>query len=183
VLNVPYLIAEAMLIIHAGNSTTAHMLSSAMMLLLQHPNLLALVQADRSLIPSLVEEVARIGSPTQWTRRYARVATRLGGVDLPEGVELMLMWASFHRDPEQFEHPEEFDIERPSLDKQHLAFARGSHICLSAPLGRREGLVALNTLFDRLADIRPTAGKNDYRSVDLANKRAPEKLYIDFQAQ
>jgi cytochrome P450 len=179
-LNLAYLTTETTIMIHAGNSTTAFMLANAMMLLLQHPETMARVRADRSLIAPMLEEALRVETPVQWTLRYARTDTRLGDVEIPAGARLLINWAAGNRDERKFECPEEFRIDRPGVVKHHFGFGRGIHLCLGAPLARLEGLISFEAIFDRLVNIRPAEGKNDFTHVELANKRAPKALHITF---
>ena len=181
VLNLEFLANEVPLLIHAGNSTTAFMLGSAMMLLLQHPEQMEQVRADRSLIGHMLDEVMRIETPVQWTRRWAREATRIGEVEVPAGALLVMMWAAGNRDPRKFDDPETFDVDRPEVVKHQLAFGRGIHLCMGAPLARLEGRVAFETIFERLEDMRLLEGRNDFLHVELANKRAPRMVHMAFE--
>lgn len=181
VLNLEFLANEVPLLIHAGNSTTAFMLGSAMMLLLQHPDQMEQVRADRSLIGHMLDEVMRIETPVQWTRRWAREATRIGEVEVPAGALLVMMWAAGNRDPRKFDDPETFDVDRPEVVKHQLAFGRGIHLCMGAPLARLEGRVAFETIFERLEDMRLLEGRNDFLHVELANKRAPRMVHMAFE--
>jgi cytochrome P450 len=119
---------------------------------------MALVQADRSLVPNCVEESLRYDSPVHGLFRTNTVETELGGVTLPENSKVMCTFFSANMDPEVWEEPERFDITRDldSLKKQHYAFGKGIHYCMGAPLSRVEGAVALEAILDRLPDLRLT---------------------------
>jgi cytochrome P450 len=179
-LNLPYLMSEAGVLLFAGNTTTAHMLSSAMMLLLQNSDQLEKVQSDRSLIRPLVEETLRVESPVQWTQRTTTQNVEIAGVEVPPGATLLVLWASGNRDPQKWEDPERFWLERPSIAKHHLAFGRGAHLCLGAPLARLEGDIAFNALFDRMTNFRLAPGKNDFTHVTVPHNRAPKVVHMQF---
>ena len=115
--------------------TPAHMMSSAMLLLLQHPDQAALVRADHSLIPRMLEEALRVEAPDQFMPRYTTVDTTLGGMDIPAGSLVMLLYASGNRDESVFGEPESFDVRRENV-KKHFSFGGGIHFCLGAPLAR-----------------------------------------------
>lgn len=151
--NVPYLVQEgAISLLTAGTVTTTHLLASTMLLLLQHPGERERVVADRELIKPLIEESLRLECPVQWGMRRAVRDVEVGGVTIPEGATVMVMLGSASRDPEVFEDPERFWIERPNATK-HLAFGNGRHTCLGAPLARHIGRVSFDVVLDRLTDF------------------------------
>ena len=92
-----------------------------------------------------------------------RVATKLGGLDIPAGASLMLIPGACNRDPRVFERPYEFDIDRPNA-RQHIAFGHGIHTCAGAPLARAEGRVTINRFLDRTATI--TISEKDHGPAD-----------------
>jgi cytochrome P450 len=141
----------------AGNETTTKLLSSGMLLLLQQPELVALVQSDYSLIPSFVEEVLRLEPPVMAIFRYATADTEVHGVPIPEGSDLWLVYASANRDEEAFVHATTVDLARSDA-RAHLSFGQGPHFCVGAALSRTESRIAFETLFDRLADFRLARG-------------------------
>ncbi|GAA4540198.1 cytochrome P450 [Pseudonocardia xishanensis] len=158
--NLPYLVREAGLLLAGGVVTTAHMLSSALLLLLRRPDQLALVQAEPSRIPRLLEESLRLESPVQWLPRRCRVDTEIGGRVIPAGAQVILVLGSANRDERLFDVPDELDLERANV-KSHVGFGHGVHFCLGAPLARLEGTIAFEEIFRRLPDLRltPTAGE------------------------
>ena len=124
---------------------------SPLRMLGERPDLQESVRADRERIPNFIEETLRLESPLRTQFRMARVATQLGGVDIPAGASLMLIPGACNRDPRVFDHPDEFDIDRPNA-RQHIAFGHGIHTCAGAPLARAEGRVTINRFLDRTAD-------------------------------
>ncbi|MGW4911166.1 cytochrome P450 [Streptomyces sp. NPDC004270] len=137
----------------AGQETTVRLLGSALKVLAERPELQRLLRSERDRIPNFVEETLRSESPVKGDFRLSRVATTVGGVDVPAGTTLMVLNAAANRDPRQFEDPETFDAGRPNV-RRHLAFGRGAHTCPGAPLARAEARVTLERLLDRTSDIR-----------------------------
>ena len=135
-----------------GQETTVRLLSFAMKVLGERPDLQARVRQDRDRIPNFLEEVLRLESPLRGQFRMAKVSTELAGVDIPAGSTVLLLPGAANRDPGTFEDPHEFDVDRRNA-RQHMAFGFGAHTCAGAPLARAEGKVTLNRLFDRTADI------------------------------
>jgi cytochrome P450 len=178
-LNLPYLVTEVNLILVAGNETTSRLLANAMLLLLRNPDELAKVLADRTLVESAIEETLRFESPTQWTSRYCVKDTEIGGVPIPAGSFVMLLYGSANRD-ETWDDPDQFRVDRQDIKKHQMAFGGGPHLCLGKGIARLEGRLALEILLDRLQNVRLAPGKNDFRNIDNFQKRVAEELYIQF---
>jgi cytochrome P450 len=141
------------LLIVAGHETTVGLIGNAVLNLLANPDQLALVRADASLIPAAVEEVLRYEGPVERTlNRWAATDVELSGHTIRRGELVIAIVGSADHDPERFPDPERLDLARE--DKRHLAFGRGSHFCLGAPLARLEAEIALETLFRRLPGLR-----------------------------
>ena len=177
--NMAYITVESAVLVLGGTLTPAHMMSSAMMLLLQHPEQMGRVRADHSLIPRMLEEALRVEAPDQFMPRYTTEDTTLGGVDIPAGSLVMLLYASANRDESVFEDPEAFDVERENV-KKHFSFGSGIHFCLGAPLARLIGRRAYETLFTRLGGIRLAEGRNDFTHLESTFNRAPNAVHIEF---
>lgn len=169
----------------AGQETTARMLGFAMQVLAERPDLQQQLRKHSNLIPAFVEEVLRLESPLKGQFRMARHSTELAGLDVPAGGTVMLLPGAANRDPEMFESPAEFRIDRPN-GRQHLAFGHGIHTCAGAPLARAEGRVAIERLLDRMHDIHladayhgpPSDRRFDYMPTFFM--RALEQLHIEF---
>lgn len=121
----------AVLLLLAGNETTTNLIGNGVRNLLRHPAELAKVRADRSLIPSLVEEVLRYESPVQLLPRVTTREVALEGGTIPAGATVFLLLASANRDERKFPAPDRFDVARNPQD--HVAFGYGIHYCLGAP--------------------------------------------------
>jgi cytochrome P450 len=150
----------------AGQETTAKLLGAALQILCDRPDLQQALRDDRSLIPAFIEETLRMESPVKTAFRLARKSTRVGDVDIPAGTTVMVSPGAVNRDPNRFEDPHEFRLDRSNV-REHIAFARGVHTCPGAPLARIEGRVSLDRILDRMADIRV----NEAKHGPLGNRR------------
>ena len=138
-------------LVTAGNDTTRTMLSGGLLALLQHPEQLAMLRADRSLIPSAVEEILRWANPLHYFRRTAVVDTELGGKSIAAGDKVAMIYTSANRDEAVFDDPQAFDITRSP--NHHLSFGIATHFCLGVHLARLEGRVFFEELLDRWSNI------------------------------
>ena len=169
----------------AGQDTTAKVLASAMRVLAERPDIQAQVRADRSLLPSLVDETLRFEGPVKSSSRLVRKTTTLGGVTLPAGTHVALLNGAMNRDPAKFDAPHEFRLGRPR-ERDHLAFGRGVHACLGAQLARNEVQVSLDRLLDRMGDIRLSEehhgppGARRYRMEPGYVLRGVRRLHLKF---
>jgi cytochrome P450 len=140
--------------VRAGITTTGHLISSAMLLLLRHPERMREVVADHGKLRLMLEEALRLESPLQWIPRIARQDVELGGVMIPEGSYIITMIQSANRDEAKWgERACEFDPGRDDVI-DHLGFGKGIHFCLGAPLGRLETQIAFERLLTRLKNVR-----------------------------
>ena len=137
----------------AGQETTARLLAAALKHLAEHPDVQDELRADRDRIPTFIDEALRIESPVKADFRLARRTTTIAGVDVKAGTPVMLLNGAANRDPERFECPAEFRVDRPNASA-HIAFGRGAHSCPGGPLARAEARVSLERIFDRMGDIR-----------------------------
>ena len=135
----------------AGNETLRNAIPGGMLALLQHPGQLRRLLADRSLLPSAIEEMLRFASPVMCFRRTAAVDTEVRGVRIRKGDKVVVYYASANHDESVFREPQTFDVARSPND--HLGFGVGPHFCLGAYLGRLEMRVFFEELFARLADV------------------------------
>jgi cytochrome P450 len=149
--------AEALSIISqlmvAGNETTTKLLTEMMRLLGEHPDQWTRVRSDTSRIERIVEESLRLSSPTQGIFRIVTEDHELGGVPLPKGARLVMVYGSANRDDAVFPDGESFDPDRERL-REHLAFGKGIHFCLGASLSRLEAKVAMEELTRRIGAYR-----------------------------
>ncbi len=150
------------LLLVAGNETTTNLIGNGMLALLRHPDQLAALREDPGLIPSAVEELLRFDSPVQVDMRSVLDDCDVNGFPLRRGDSVVMLLGSANRDPDQFESPDRLDV-RPR-EQNHLAFGRGIHHCLGAPLARLEGRVVLETLIERFGSMRLLEDRPAFRS-------------------
>ena len=135
-----------------GNLTTTDLIGNGVWLLLTHPEELAKLKADPSLINSCVEEVLRYESPVDVTGRVAPRDMDVGGCPVHKTQSLFMSLRGANRDPAAFPDPHRFDISRK--DAPHVAFGGGLHLCIGSPLARLEAQVAIQMLFERFPNLR-----------------------------
>ncbi|WP_163513054.1 cytochrome P450 family protein [Fodinicola acaciae] len=146
------LIAMVFLLLVAGHETTVNLIGNGLYQLLLHPDQLARLRADRSLVPSAVEEILRYEGPLRMALpRFAVDDFELGGQQIHMGDMVFISTLAANRDSEQFEDAETFDVGRER--GPHVAFGHGLHFCLGAPLARLEGRIAFDRLLDHFGDI------------------------------
>jgi cytochrome P450 len=135
----------------AGHDTTSSTISGGMHALVSHPEQLAKLKADPSLLPNAVEEIIRWVTPV---KEFMRTATRdydIGGVTIKEGQQILLMYPSGNRDEADFDNPQTFDIGR--RPNRHVSFGAGVHFCLGAQLARMETQAIFAELVPRLEHV------------------------------
>ncbi|MCW2672160.1 MAG: cytochrome [Frankiales bacterium] len=145
------LIHESLLILIGGDETSRHVMSGGIFQLLKDRDQWDRLRADRSLIPSAVEEMLRWVSPI---KNMARCATRdleYGGKQIEQGQKLLLLYPSANRDEEVFDDPFRFDITR--TPNEHVAFGFGTHFCLGNALARVEVRTMVDRVLERLPDL------------------------------
>jgi cytochrome P450 len=169
----------------AGQETTARLLSAALRIVGERPELQAALRADRDLVSPFIEEVLRLESPIQSDFRLTKVPVTIGGVDLVPGTTVMLMNGAANRDPREFEAPAELRLDRVN-GRMHLGFGFGIHTCAGSPLARAEAHVTFARILDRMDDIRisesehgpPGARRYEYTPIYML--RGLEQLHIEF---
>jgi cytochrome P450 len=155
VLDEEEILATVFLMFLAGHVTTVNLIGNGVVALLTHPEQLAKVKANPDLLAKgVVEETLRYWGPVDFIgRRTAREDVEVGGTVIAKGEEATVNLSSANRDPERFANPDIFDITRADANR-HVAFGKGIHVCLGAPLARVEGQVAFATLFRRYPELR-----------------------------
>ncbi len=141
------------LLLVAGYETTVGLIGNGTLALLQHPNQLQKLRDDPSLIKDAIEELLRYATPFEVSsERFAREDVAIGETVIPKGEMVLAVMAAADRDPERFPEPDTLEITR--TDNKHLAFGKGIHFCLGAPLARMEGQIAIGTLLQRMPNLR-----------------------------
>ena len=139
-----------------GTETTLNMVDSGMWLLLEHPDLLAELRADHSLIPNFVEEALRIESPVQQLSRRAVVDTEIGGVSVPAGSRISIFYAAANRDSSHWDEPDTFDIHREEA-KRHVGFGGRRALLHRGAAGADGGLASPSSGCSRASRTSATA--------------------------
>ncbi|GLW47638.1 cytochrome P450 [Streptomyces sp. NBRC 14336] len=138
----------AFILLIAGHETTVNLITSGVHALLTHPEQLAALRADMSLIDGAVEEMLRYEGPVHnATFRFAAEPLEIGGAAIAQGDAVMVCLTAANRDAEHCADPDRFDIHRDT--RGHVAFGHGIHYCLGAPLARLEARTAIRTLLER----------------------------------
>jgi cytochrome P450 len=139
-------------LLSAGGESTTSLLGNAVRVLTEHEELQQHLRQNPEQIPTFVEEALRLEPPFRYHMRSVPKDTTLGGVDIPAGATVLLLWGSANRDPAEFERPDEVDLDR-QVPRHHAAFGRGIHFCVGAPLARVEARSVLTVLLDRTSSI------------------------------
>jgi cytochrome P450 len=168
----------AVLLLLGGSETTTHLIGNALRALLADEALRARVQADRALVPALVEETLRFDPPVQSVLRRTTADVELGGRRIPAGAIAILLLGSANRDDAAFSDAERFTLDRDETGS--LAFGLGPHYCLGATLARMEACAALEALL-ALPGLR--LGQPDVELVDSFVLRGPRALELTFDAR
>ena len=176
-LDVPEMLSIIQQLLVAGNETTTKLLTETMRLLAENPGEWARLKADPSRAAQVIEEALRLSTPTQGMFRISTKDHELGGVHIPKGARLVIVFASANRDESLFPDPDEFDPDRDRL-RDHLAFGKGIHFCLGAALSRLEGKVALEELASRI-DSFSLPESNEFQYFPSFLLRGLTRLDVD----
>ncbi|WP_343602612.1 cytochrome P450 [Mycobacterium sp.] len=163
------------LLLPAGMETTYRSSGNLLFLLATHPDQLAMLYADRTLIPAAIEEGLRVETPLTTVLRTTTEDVEMGGRTISAGAQVGVCMGSANRDESRWTDPNTFDIRRPR--QAHIAFAGGIHMCLGMHLARLETRVMLNSLFDRVENL--ALCDDDAKIVGLTF-RSPNKLPVTF---
>lgn len=166
-------------LLFAGNETTRATIVAAIALLLRHPDQLAKLQMSRALLDNAVEETLRFHSTGAAIWRIAARDTRIGEIDVPEGAILNLRMDSANRDAAVFDDPDRFDITRKG-SKSHLGFGYGLHHCVGNLLAKRETLVALDRVTERLRNLALISERCDFSREPHVLAHAFKAVHIRF---
>ncbi len=139
-------------LLSAGGETTTSLLGNAVRMLAERPELQEQLRQNPEQIATFAEEALRLESPFRYMMRSVPKDTMLGNVAIPAGATVLLLWGAGNRDPNEFERPDEIDLDR-RLPRRHVAFGRGIHHCVGAPLARVEARNVLTVLLERTDSI------------------------------
>jgi cytochrome P450 family 144 len=139
-------------LLSAGGESTSSLLGNAVRILAERQDLQAELRQSPEMVPAFVEEALRLESPFRHLTRSVSADTKLGDVDIPAGSTLMLFWGAANRDDDEYEAADQVNLQRPA-PRHHLAFGRGIHHCVGAPLARLEGRIVLTRLLEETNSI------------------------------
>lgn len=173
------IVDNAVFVFYAGFETTTNLVSTGCAALAANPVEQARLRADRSLLPTAVEEFLRYDAPIHTTTRLALETIEIADRKIRPGRVVVLLLASANYDEREFHAPDRLDIGR--RPNSHLSFGGGVHHCLGTVLARVESAAVFGRLLDLFTDIRP-AGEpvwepsgggfrfpyNAYRSIPVA---------------
>ncbi len=129
------------------------------------------LREDRSQVAGFIEEVLRLQGSTKVTFRVARRKTKVAGREIAAGQKIVIALSAANRDPRRWEEPNEFKLGRKKI-QEHLAFGRGAHTCIGAPLARAEVKILLDRLLQHTSDI----------SLSVEKHGPPENRKLDYEA-
>jgi cytochrome P450 len=138
------------LLISGGVGTTASLVSQTLVHLGRHLEQRQRLIEEPDLMPRAVEEFLRAFSPTQALARTVTRDVDFAGCPMRKGDRALLAWSSANRDPAQFDHPDEVDLDR--WPNRHTAFGMGVHRCAGAHLGRAIARELLGQILRRMPD-------------------------------
>lgn len=153
------LVSTVVTLFVAGHETTTHLLGNGMLALLSSDTELKKIQENLDLIPKAVDEMARFDGSVPRSWRITKKEMEVAGVSVPQGQLVLPILSSANRDEKEFVNPDLFDISRDS--RKHLAFGRGVHVCLGAPLARIEGQEIIQQLLTKFPNIKLNTSRKD----------------------
>lgn len=173
------LLSMITLLIFAGHETTSNLIATGTLMLLDHPEQLARLTADLSLVPAAVEELLRYNGPATTTGpRFAREDVELAGQQIRKGDLVVIALLSANHDESLHTVPDQLDVGR--APGRHVAFGHGIHVCLGAPLARVEGDIAFTTLLRRMPNLRLAVPRESLTWHSALNTRSLAALPVAF---
>jgi cytochrome P450 len=173
-------VANSVLLVTAGFETTMSLITNAVRTLLLHPDQLALLRSDWSLVAGAVDEVLRYEPPALWTSRYATEAIAVTGAVIPAGANVLFSSVAANRDPDRYSEPDRFDITR--TDSRPVTFGGGVHSCIGSMLARVETEIALASLFRRVPSLHLVEPVSSRFQSDNPSVRRAESLLVTASA-
>ena len=170
------LLATLLLLLVAGNETTRNLIGNGTLALMRNPGQLARLRSKPDLLDSAINEMLRYDSPVQLDGRMAVEEIEIGGKRIKPGQRAICLLGAANRDPSVFTNPDVFDIGRQ--EASHIAFGRGIHYCLGAPLAVLEGRVAFSSLLKRFSSIK-LLSEPEYREQVVL--RGVKELWIEVE--
>ncbi|MGV2966938.1 cytochrome P450 [Paenibacillus sp. FSL L8-0435] len=174
------LLGVVSLLIIAGHETTVNLIGNGILALLEHPEQRELLINQPELIHNAIEEMLRYNGPVEFsTSRWALEDIEFRGQRIAKGDLVIVALDSANRDEQQFKDADIFDITREK--SSHLAFGKGIHLCLGAPLARLEGEIAVSTLLNRFPNIQLQADVNELEWRPGMNVRGVKEIPVQLK--
>ncbi|MEV7688388.1 cytochrome P450 [Streptomyces bungoensis] len=148
------MVSTAVLLLNAGHEATVNATANGWWALFRHPDQLAALRADHSLVPSAVEELLRYDTPLQLFERWVLDDIEIDGTTVPRGSEIAMLFGSANHDPAVFTDPARLDLTR--RDNPHISFSAGTHYCIGAALARVELTASMTALLHRAPTLTLT---------------------------
>ena len=153
------LVSTVVTLFVAGHETTTHLLGNGMLALLSSKTELQKIKENPELIPKAIDEMARFDGSVPRSWRITKRELTISGVTIPEGQLVLPILSSANRDENEFINPDLFDVTRDS--RKHLAFGRGVHVCLGAPLARIEGQEIVKQILSNFPNMKLNASPSE----------------------
>jgi cytochrome P450 len=169
------------ILLSAGGESTTSLVGNAVRMLAEDAELQDHLRRNLDKVPQFVEEALRLESPFRYMMRTVPADTSLGGIDIPAGATVLLLWAAGNRDEREFENPDQVDLNR-RVPRRHVAFGRGIHHCVGAPLARIEARNVITVLLDCTSNISLDS-EHPPRWVDSFLVRRHQELPVRLQAR
>jgi len=168
------------MLLPAAAETTTRTFGSLMVLLLERPELLQRVRSDRKLISKAIDEAVRFEPVATFKARETARDVEIAGTSIPKGSIISMVVQAANRDPDVFENPDTFDIDRPG--KPHFGFGYGVHMCIGLFVAKAEIEAAVNAIFDLMPNIRldPNQPAPKIKGVGL---RGPDAVHVVWDVQ
>jgi cytochrome P450 len=170
------IVASMMMLGNGAQGTTAHLITNALIVLNQQPDVMGDLRGHLDLMPSAVEEFLRYDGPVLSAGRIMLADAELGDQLLRKDDRVFAMLTAANRDPAEFDRPDEVDIRRSP--NRHLAFSKGPHFCLGAPLARLEVQIALRAMLERYERIEITEPIEEIPWTNSLTQRGPTRLPV-----
>ena len=181
-LDIPFpddaIVHAVMLVLFGAIHTTATLLTNTVLRLLEDPDRWAAVCADPTLVSTAIEESARLDPPVPGIYRTTTSPVTLHGAEIPSGAKVRPLFAAANRDPEVFDDPDSYRLDRDpaKLSRQHFSFGQGVHLCVGAPLARLEGRTLLQVLTEMMPRLEMSAAPRWWAERDTITLTQPHHL-------
>lgn len=174
------IVGFCILLLIAGNETTTNLLGNLLNVLVDRPALWSRLVSDPGRIDAAVEETLRFDAPVQFLMRRALRPMRYHGQDVAPGDNVTVVMAAANRDPNVYDNPSDFSLDRPR--NHHHTFGFGIHFCIGAPLARMEAKLAMQSLLRRFSSVsRPPDPPGPDERVPSPLLRGFHHLWLQFE--